>query len=122
VFGKDQRHQQRPSLEGGLTLAQWDELYGHPAWERARRKLKRAAVIFGLVLLAPLTAIVLTYGSNQAAYPTRAVIAIVAMAALIGFVFCSGVLVMAWAIERFGDRPAVGEARSRRGKYKRRSC
>jgi hypothetical protein len=120
VFGRNRRREDRPSLANGLTLRQWDELYGQAAFERTRRKVRLAAVVFGVLFLVPLTAILATNGTALA-HSTRTFIAFAAYITLIGLVLSSGLLIGWRLIERYGDRPSLASASpTHRGKYKRR--
>lgn len=107
-----------PGLETGLTLAEWDALYGEDAQRRRLARLKRPAWVSAVMLGLTIIVMILAHDLPRAArYP----IAAVGMLSLSVFAFSAGVLGGDWLLRRFGPpREAQQNTVSRRGKYRRK--
>jgi hypothetical protein len=108
-----------PGLADGLTMAQWNELYGEPRWRRVRRKLKQGTLICGVLLLIGIVGMTRVYGPpERVSRSTRGAVSLFALYALGGFLICGGMLVGEFLMRRYGDTYVEKAAEPRRGKYR----
>jgi hypothetical protein len=107
-----------PGLETGLTLAQWDALYGEDAQRRELAKFKRPAWISAVLLGVTVMVMVVAHDLPRT---VRSLIAGVGMLSLGVFGVSAGVLGGDWLLRRFGPRREAQQSTlSRRGRHRRK--
>jgi len=108
-----------PSLASGLTIAQWNELYGEPAIRRLFAKFRKVAFwtgclavgLWGLVL-------VLTEPGHKAGRLLSIVLLVWQLSATV-FAVSGGMIVWKWLVDRYGDKPTYESTEGKsRGKYR----
>ncbi|HWR50312.1 MAG TPA: hypothetical protein VN428_04350 [Bryobacteraceae bacterium] len=107
-----------PGLETGLTLAQWDALYGEDAQRRRLAKFKHAAWISAVLLGVTVVVVSVAHDLPRTA---RYLIADLGMLSLVVFAISAVVVGGDWLLRRFGPRREVQQnTLSRRGRHRRK--
>jgi hypothetical protein len=108
-----------PGLESGMTLKEWDALYGEGATRKRIAQFRRPAIAFGVLLLASVVAVFLTYGRSTVPPYVRLSIATLGMVSLCGFLFSIVILLSPWLLS-FADPPKLTEHKTSKPRRKRR--
>jgi len=115
------RRTDHPSLASGLTLAQWDELYGELAHRRLFAKLRKVAAYSFVISLALFGIIQIIAVPGQKAKVGLDLLLLVFVWSIGVFAVTGGLVLWKWLVDRYGDRPTFESTEGKnRGKYRTR--
>jgi hypothetical protein len=109
------------SLESGMTLREWDALYGNAAVQRRIARFRLAAVTFGILFLSTIIFVAVNYGPKAPTRSVRLVVVATGMISLVGFTLSSVVLLMERILKFTDHRRLIGDKGSKRPRRRAKS-
>jgi len=113
------RRSEPPSLASGLTIAQWNELYGEPALRRLFAKFRQIAIYSGSVALGLWGLVLVLAKPGQRAGRLLDAILLAWLWAVLVFTISAGMVLWKWLVDHYGDKVTYERSEGKnRGKYR----
>ena len=113
------RRPEPPGLASGLTIAQWNELYGEPALRRLFAKFRKVAFYSGSLALGLWGVILGLAKPGHRAGRLLSMVLLVWFWSACAFAVSGGMILWKWLVDRYGDKPKyVSTEGKNRGKYR----